>query len=89
MERVSRYLEHQTDPVSLTAVESTVVGHAKYVRVALDSLVLEQFVTERKGPRSARLFTSIRPFRNDDPVQTPSTLDDLDPVQHPDQDIPF
>jgi len=89
MERVSRYLEHQAEPVSLTAVEGTVVGHAKYVRVALDSLVLEQYVSERKGARNARLFTSIRPFRHVDPVHTPSTLDGFDPVHDPDQDIPF
>lgn len=89
MERVSRYLEEQPTEASLTTVEGTVTGHTKYVRVALDRLVHEAYVTERRGPRNSRLFTSKRPFRDDDPGHDPGHQISLNPGHDPDHNNPF
>src|SRR5689334_4260335 len=52
----------------------------------MDLLVAEHFAAEDHGPRGARLLRVLRPFREDDPVPTPSPEDDAtpsDPVPRP------
>jgi hypothetical protein len=88
MERVSRFLELQSEPVSLTTTETSVTGMTKWVRVAIDCLVREGWVSETTGPRRARLLLSVRAFREDDPVATPSLFDDCDPVATPSTEKP-
>jgi hypothetical protein len=83
MERVSRFLELQSEPVSQTATETSVTGHTRWVRVAIDCLVREGWVSETTGKRNARLLLSVQAFREDDPVPTPSLFDDRDPVPTP------
>ncbi len=72
MERVSRYLEEQPEPVSRTNVETTVKGKsAKAIRQALDALLREQFIVEIPGPRNARMVSSITSYRqSEDPKHT-------------------
>jgi GNAT superfamily N-acetyltransferase len=83
MERVSRYLEQQSEPISRTAIEEAVTGKVVYVRIAIDCLVREGFASETSGARGARLVTSIHPYRDGDPVPTPSPECDGDPVPTP------
>jgi len=72
MEKVSRYLEQQHEPVTQSDVERAVSGKAEWLRKALNQLVLEGHVAESEGPRSARLLLSKKAFREHDPVPTPS-----------------
>ncbi len=62
MERVSQFLELQTEPVSRNVVESNVKGKAEYVRTAIDVLVAEGFVNEVAGPRHAKQLSRDKPF---------------------------
>ena len=71
MEKVSRYLESQSKPVSRNSVESDVKGKRDYVREAVTVLVAEGYVTESVGPRNARLLASVRPFRDLAPTSPP------------------
>jgi AAA domain len=64
MERVSRWLETQPEPVSRNAIEEHVKGNRDYVRDALDALVSDGYASETAGPRRARLFASLKPFRD-------------------------
>jgi GNAT superfamily N-acetyltransferase len=68
MERVSRYLEEQSEPISRTAIEEAVTGKVVYVRIAIDCLVREGFASETSGARGARLVSSVHPYRDGDPV---------------------
>ena len=88
MERVSIFLEVQVEPVSQTAVETSVQGKAAFVRQAIDCLVREGWANESRGPRDARLLLSVQAFRKDDPVPTPSLFDDGDPVPTPSRQEP-
>jgi hypothetical protein len=63
MERVSRFLERQPEPVSRNVVEEERFGKRDYVRSALDLLTDEGYVEETAGPRSARLVALIRAYR--------------------------
>jgi GNAT superfamily N-acetyltransferase len=83
MERVSRYLEQQSEPISRTAIEEAVTGKVVYVRIAIDCLVRDGFASETSGARGARLVTSVHPYRDGDPVPTPSHEGDPDPVPTP------
>lgn len=81
MERVSRFLEIQHEPVSKTAVEKDVKGRAGFVRQALDRLVVEGYVVTEEGPRSATLHRSERPYREaDDTTPSDSVPPRPDPV---------
>lgn len=73
MERVSRYLEGQAEPVSRTNVETSVKGkNVKALRHAIDILTREQYLEETPGPRGARNVASIRPYREEnDTTPTP------------------
>lgn len=63
MERVSKFLEGQADPMSQRAIEAGVSGKVQYVREAARRLVAEGFATMADGPRGSVLFASFRPFR--------------------------
>lgn len=67
MERVSRYLEGRTEPVSGRVAEH-VSGKGEAVRLALDVLVAEGYVRRTDGPKRAHLHTSSAAYReSDDP----------------------
>jgi hypothetical protein len=66
MERVSRYLEAQSEPVSRNAIEKDVKGKRDYKRLAIDCLIEEGFAGESSGTNRARLIASVRPFREDE-----------------------
>ncbi len=68
MERVSRYLERQTDEVPVTAIYKNVKGKKEYVAEATLFLIGDSFATERPGNRGSRLIRSIKPYR--EPVPT-------------------
>jgi hypothetical protein len=63
MERVSRYLETLSEPVSTNQIEQTVPGKGSAVRRAVDVLIAEGFVRRFPGPRSANLHELLKPFR--------------------------
>jgi hypothetical protein len=65
MEKVSRWLELQPDPVSRNLVENAKLGSREYVRIALDVLVDEGYLGASEGPRKARLVEVIRVYRED------------------------
>ena len=52
MERVSRYLERQAEPVSRTTVEKEVQGNGPALRTAMDRLVSEDYVDSMDGVRA-------------------------------------
>jgi hypothetical protein len=62
MEKVSRYLEGVTEAPK-GDVEAGVGGKTDYVRLALDLLVEEGYVSRTKGPRGALLHASLKPYR--------------------------
>jgi hypothetical protein len=70
MEKVSRFLEVNAD-VSKSAIEDGVPGKRDYVRLALDVLVNEGYVTRTQGPHSALIHTSLKSYRE--------ALDDVAP----------
>ena len=63
MEKISRWLELQTEPVSRNAVEKASLGKTDYVRIALDVLSAEGHIGESEGSRGARNVEIIRAFR--------------------------
>jgi len=66
MERVSRYLEQQTELVSRRSVEAGVKGRAEFIRLAMNVLTSEGRTRDEVGPRGARLIASVRPYREAD-----------------------
>jgi hypothetical protein len=78
MESVSRYLEHQIEPVSTQQMMKTVIGGTSHKRAALECLVSEGFVKREGGPRNALVLSSIRSFREADAASTEGH-DDVDP----------
>jgi hypothetical protein len=73
MERVSRFVEGQSEPPSRNAVQACVKGRAETVRLAIDTLLAERFLTQEPGPRKAQLLRSVTPFREaDDTTSTTS-----------------
>lgn len=71
MEKVSRQLERETEPISTKQIEEIKLGKADYVRKALAELSEDGYIRREEGTRGAILYTSIRPFREAD--QTPQT----------------
>lgn len=61
MEKVSRFLEHLAEPASRNMIEKGIEGKATFVRRAIDTLISEGYVDERRNGRT-RLCTLIRPF---------------------------
>jgi hypothetical protein len=84
MERVSDYLERRNDQVPRKSIEEDVTGDAKGIRTALDVLAEEEFVVETSGAHSARLYESIRPYRqaDDEPVAADDDLIGASSVRH-------
>ena len=76
MERVSRELQKHDEPRSQKQVEEAVEGRATYTRQALEHLVDEGYISLEIGPRSAKLYASIKPYLkpDDDLVPTSSHL---------------
>jgi AAA domain len=83
MQRVSEHLEVQDQPLSRSKVERSVTGNRPHLRTAMDCLIAEGYAIATVGPRDARLLTSVKAFRQDDPVPTTSTVDEDDPVPTP------
>ncbi len=69
MEKISRQLERETEPLSTKQIEEIKLGKAEYVRKALEELVEDDYLARQDGARGARLYTTIRPYREAD--QTP------------------
>lgn len=65
MEKVSRYLEHQSTPSSQRQVEGDVPGKGAYLRTAISLLAQEGYIERADGPRGAFLLTSCKPYRQD------------------------
>jgi hypothetical protein len=62
MERVSHYLEAQTEPVTRNQIVLNVTGKAEYVGKAIDHLVDLHYATEQTGQNRSRLYEATRPF---------------------------
>jgi hypothetical protein len=78
MEKVSRYLEAQTEPVSRAAVERANLGkRVEHIRQAMDALIADGYASEQIGSRSARLLTSTRPYRTSSDL-VPTSSDEVD-----------
>lgn len=84
MERVSRHLEQQTEPVSHRAVTDIVKGKIPYLRSALDCLVGEGYASESIGARNARLVEFVKPFV--EAAQPSSSLDCVPTASRDEQD---
>ena len=65
MERVSRYLELQSGPVSKNQVEQDVKGSGPGIRTALHVLAAEGYIETTTGARNALLVTSRKPYREE------------------------
>jgi hypothetical protein len=78
MEKVSRFLEYQSEPVSRNRVENNVEGKAKNVRDAIDILVADGHIAEEAGPHNSKQLSIVKPFRApaSDLVPTSSRPDD-------------
>jgi len=73
MQKVSIYLELHGGPASTNEIKKSVTGKDKAVDTALQTLVEDVYVKQEQGPRRAVLYTSIRPYREDEePSQTTS-----------------
>jgi len=76
MEKVSRYLEGLTDPVSRATIEDAVTGNRDYIRKAIDALVTDGFASQSPGPRGAKLITLEHPYvrlTDDQPTTSPTS----------------
>lgn len=73
MEKVSRYLETQSEPVPRSHVERDVEGKRDYIRQALELLVDEGYVDESEGARGARLAESVISYREATDSMTPTS----------------
>lgn len=76
MERVSRYLEAQAEPIAKSEVEKNVQGNGPTIRQAVDQLVVEGFVARTIGGHNAHRLVSKSAFReaNDSSSSSSSTL---------------
>lgn len=75
MERVSRFVEQQAEPVSRNVIEKAGLGKAATVRHAVGFLLMDGFLRETEGRRNSRPVESVRPYREGDLVPT-SSLDE-------------
>jgi AAA domain len=66
MERVSRWVEDATHPVSQRDIVDGVRGKRDYLIEAIAELVRGGYLKRTDGPRGAYLHTSERPFREED-----------------------
>lgn len=63
MESISRYLEAQAHPASLTDIKAHVSGKDTYKATACERLARDGYAIETQGARAARLFASLKPYR--------------------------
>lgn len=71
MEKVSRFLERQMEPVTTNTITGADLGKDDYVREALRILADEGFIAVADGPRRSRLYESRMAYREDsDEVET-------------------
>jgi hypothetical protein len=69
MEKISRYLEEQPEPVSRNSIEKAKLGkQVTYIRDAIDALAADGYITESAGPRGSRLYQNTKPFTSSDLV---------------------
>lgn len=66
METISRYLEAQASPSTLTDIKACVRGKDEYKVKACERLVQEGYARESKGAKNARLFESSQAYREGD-----------------------
>ncbi len=66
MEKISRQVETQTDPVAKGWIEETVSGKTDWKRAAIEILAYEGHLEQTSGPRGSLLYTSTRPYREAD-----------------------
>jgi AAA domain len=66
MEKVSRWVEDATEPVSQRDILDAVQGKRDYLIAAIAELVRGGYLGRTEGPRGAHLHTSLRPFREDE-----------------------
>lgn len=71
MEKVSRHLELQHEPVTRTSIYETLGGTKDYVLKAVTALVAEGYATETDGPKRSKLVSRVGIYRADDPVCNP------------------
>jgi hypothetical protein len=84
MERVSRYLEGQTDAKSRTEIRNAVSGNDAAILVAIDCLSDEGYAVldERtQGSRKFRYYASSRPFREARDMGVGPVVPDSAPVE--------
>jgi len=72
MEKVSRWLELQSEPQSRTKITENVTGKSSALRDAIDALVTEGWLVEEIGPNRTRQVSVRRPYRQDDEQVRPS-----------------
>lgn len=69
MEKVSRYVREQGEPISRNAIERAKLGkQATFVRQAIDALTAEGYLRETAGSRGSRMYESVKPFTSSDLV---------------------
>jgi len=75
MEKVSRYLESHTEPVSRNNIETTIKGkRTEFIRQAIDVLITDGYATQETGPHNSKLVTLERPYReSEDPKNASSS----------------
>lgn len=66
MQRVSEFLQAQSEAVTQSHVEASVYGQAKALRLATATLVDEGYVAQENGARGAKLLSSKRPYPGGD-----------------------
>ena len=71
MEAVSMLIEEKS--MSKNAIEKATEGANDTVRAALDCLVKEGFASFSHGARNAMIFTSVKPYRQLEPIQESET----------------
>ena len=62
MERISRALEDESEPLSTNRVKAMVMGKDTAVAQALKVLVAEAYLATEDGPNRSVLYRSVRPF---------------------------
>ncbi len=82
MEKVSAWLELQSEPVTRNAISDAVQGKKSGVLAAITALVLEDYATETDGPNRSHLISSIRSYRvaTDDNNDSGSSVPSGSPV---------
>jgi hypothetical protein len=84
MEKISRWLAHQGEPVSRNTIEKAGLGKkAQYVRKAIDALAAGGYITETEGARGARMYTHVRPFTSSSSDLVPPRPDEDEVTSSP------